>query len=127
MRRSAMDRRAFVDARAGAMAANMTPAERKLWTVLEPMGFQPQWVWSGETKNGGRWDYVTDFYLPSAALAVEVDGSVHDKRRGRDRRRTTRLAVEYGIKVIRFTNREVLRDPNGIGWKIQFEIEERRG
>lgn len=104
----------------------MTGAERRLWDAIEPMGFQAQTPWSGETKNGGRWDYVTDFYLPALNLAVEVDGSAHDKRKGRDRRRTERLRAEYGITVIRFTNNQVLRHRNEVVVAILDKMEELR-
>lgn len=101
----------------------MTGAERRLWDAIEPMGFQAQTPWSGETKNGGRWDYVTDFYLPALNLAVEVDGSAHDNRKGRDRRRTERLRAEYGITVIRFTNNQVLRHRNEVVMAILDKME----
>ena len=81
----------------------------------------------GQTKNGGRWDYILD----SAAKywdesGVEVDGSAHDKRKGRDRRRTERLRAEYGITVIRFTNNQVLRHRNEVVVAILDRMEELR-
>lgn len=126
MKRTPAERQAFTSAAAAHMRANMTGAERRLWDAIEPMGFQAQTPWSGETKNGGRWDYVTDFYLPALNLAVEVDGSSHDKRKGRDRRRTERLRAEYGITVIRFTNNQVLRHRNEVVVAILDKMEELR-
>ena len=53
--------------------------------------------------------YVVDFYYPSHRLAIEVDGSGHlsDAGRARDMERTQYLE-ESGLRVIRFTNVEVL-------------------
>jgi leucyl-tRNA synthetase len=123
MKRTSEERKAFVEARSNQMRANMTGAEAKLWEVLEPMGFDAQTVWTGQTKNGGWWTYVTDFYLPLSDLAIEVDGSVHDKTKGRDRRRTERLRVEFGIKVIRFSNNQVLKKLDEVRARIIAEME----
>jgi very-short-patch-repair endonuclease len=125
VRRTPEQRREFVEARSDQMRANMTGAEQRLWDVLEPLGFDAQSAWHGQTKNGGDWSYITDFYHPHFDLAVEVDGSVHDKRKGRDRRRTERLRVEYGIRVIRFSNNAVLRKLDEVRDRIISEMEGR--
>jgi very-short-patch-repair endonuclease len=109
------------------MEANPTLAEEAMWKILEPLGFARQYVFTGVTKNGLEWSYILDFAIPlnpDVMLCVEIDGGIHKRQRGRDRRRDTRLAGE-GIKTIRFTNREVLKDPSGIGFKIKFEMENR--
>ncbi|QZO00864.1 endonuclease domain-containing protein [Chenggangzhangella methanolivorans] len=55
--------------------------------------------------------FVLDFYCPSARLAIEVDGAVHDfaERLVRDERRDALLA-ERGIRTLRFAARDVLND-----------------
>jgi very-short-patch-repair endonuclease len=113
------------------MTENPTPAEEALWTVLEPLGFKRQVVIVGYTKNGGEWQYIADFAkldlmdgIVVGGLIVEADGGIHRKRKGRDRRRGSRLAGE-GIKTIRFTNREVLRDLGEIAFKMRYEVENR--
>ncbi|HEX5452938.1 MAG TPA: endonuclease domain-containing protein, partial [Stellaceae bacterium] len=55
--------------------------------------------------------YVLDFYCPSACLAVEVDGLVHDAavRVRRDARRDAWLD-ERGVRVMRVTTKDVLHD-----------------
>jgi very-short-patch-repair endonuclease len=54
-------------------------------------------------------EYVLDFYLPSARLAVEVDGLAHDMGDNpeRDAGRDAWLA-ERGIKVLRIPARDIL-------------------
>ena len=48
-----------------------------------------------------------DFYCPKARLAVEVDGPIHEDHKERDAQRQTMLELS-GIRVLRFTNVEVL-------------------
>ena len=43
--------------------------------------------------------------------STTLDGGVHKKKRGRDRRRDTRLATE-GIVTVRVSNNEVLKHPD---------------
>jgi len=54
-------------------------------------------------------DCVLDFYLPSARLAIEVDGKAHDRgdRPLRDARRDAWLAGR-GVRVLRVPARDVL-------------------
>jgi very-short-patch-repair endonuclease len=55
--------------------------------------------------------YILDFYLPSACLAIEVDGSTHDSatQAEHDERRTEWLAKQ-GVTVLRVAARDILRD-----------------
>ena len=57
--------------------------------------------------------FVLDFYCPSEALAVEVDGAVYDDpaRAGYDAERQRALEGR-GIRVLRFKNGEVMRTPD---------------
>ena len=53
--------------------------------------------------------YVLDFYCADLRLAIELDGGQHfsDEALHRDAERN-RYLERYGIRVIRFSNREVL-------------------
>jgi len=57
-------------------------------------------------------DNILDFYLKKCRLAIEVDGPNHSSGRQHryDEKRDRRLAA-VGIKTLRFTNEEVLRNP----------------
>src|SRR5688500_12258742 len=86
-----------------------TPAERKLWYEFLrslPVKFTRQ-------KPLGM--YIADFYCASEQLVLEVDGDSHyiDRAQQYDERRTLRLEAE-GIKVLRFTNAEVMQDFEGV-------------
>lgn len=88
---------------ARAMRVAPTNAEALLWEAVrdrrvEGMKFRRQYQIDR---------FVIDFYCASHRLAVEVDGSSHDRQVERDEARTELLAAR-GIRVIRFRNEEVL-------------------
>lgn len=109
MKRTEQDRRAFVALRANEMRQYPTPAERALRNLLQPLGFRFQVPMLGRTRNGGEYDYILDAYHEAAKLAIEADGDHHKRRaKGRDRRRSSRLGFAHGIRVLRFSNAEIL-------------------
>jgi very-short-patch-repair endonuclease len=59
--------------------------------------------------------YIVDFYCPELKLAIEIDGDVHgyEVRRIQDEDREKSLQ-KLGIKVLRFTNGEVIESINGV-------------
>ena len=99
----------------------MTPQERHLWYDFlryAPVKFYKQ-------KPLGS--YVLDFYCPSLALALEVDGSQHYENEGKqsDRERTAYLE-QQGVSVLRFSNSDVnLRFP-AVCEAILQAVEERQ-
>ena len=54
-------------------------------------------------------NFILDFYCPSCKLVVEVDGEIHIHQTEYDEASTAKLA-EYGYKVLRFTNEQVMND-----------------
>ncbi len=71
-------------------------------------------------------NYIVDFFAPRARLVVEVDGSQHvtGDHAQRDTRRDVVLA-SLGLKVLRFSSREVLKETEGVVESIYRAIEER--
>ena len=120
-RHSESESAAFLEANAERMRREPTQVEDHLWPYLEPLGFIRQFPLSGSTKNLGGWNYILDFFHDGLNLCVEVDGSVHMFRKGRDRRRDTRLAT-IGIVTLRFRNREVLTNIAGVIAKIKWAM-----
>ncbi len=59
--------------------------------------------------------FIVDFYCPQLRLAIEIDGDSHDSEEAKnyDRRRTEFFSL-YNIRVIRFTDREVIQSPMGV-------------
>ncbi len=92
-----------------------TEAEKLLWQALKNrkcagLKFRRQHPF-------GR--FVLDFYCHERALAVEVDGRIHKNRdvKERDLNRTSELE-NMGIRVIRFTNEEVIGEIGEVLRKI---------
>ena len=80
----------------------MTPEERHLWYDFL----------SKSNINAKRqkvfYNYILDFYIPEAKIAIELDGRQHGKEENResDRERDSFLAKE-GIMVLRYTNVQI--------------------
>ncbi len=88
---------------------NMTKEERHLWYDFlrnYPVRFQRQ-------KVLGR--YIADFYCAKAGIIIELDGSQHydPEEKERDRERTNFLE-NYGLRVVRVPNNEVMENFAGV-------------
>jgi len=95
-------------ARAREMRKNPTIAERKLWGYLRNF---PVKFWRQKPIN----NFIVDFYCPKLKLVIEVDGDSHFTDSGLiyDEERT-RILEGYGLRVIRFTNDEVVHNFEGV-------------
>ncbi len=64
-------------------------------------------------------DYIVDFYCPKFKLVIEVDGGQHysDDAVEKDTKRDAYLA-SHEIRVLRFTNADVLENIDGVIYKI---------
>jgi very-short-patch-repair endonuclease len=95
--------------RAKSLRRDPTPAERKLW--YEVLRDLPEKF----TRQKPLARYVVDFYCSSCALVVEVDGDSHyDAAAMRyDAERTAALRT-LGIRVLRFTNEDVMQRLEGV-------------
>jgi very-short-patch-repair endonuclease len=98
---------------------NETTQERILWSRLR----------SGDLEAKFRRqcpidDYVVDFVCLRSHLVVEVDGDTHagEAAEAEDRQRAGRLAAR-GLRVIRFTNRQVMQDLPGVLEAIRSELD----
>lgn len=95
-----------------------TSAESTLWLLLK-----------GRKLDGMKWrrqhgigPYIVDFYCPSARLAIELDGAVHDSPEAAeyDDARTRHLMAS-GVRVLRFENRVVFEQPTDVLQAIRSE------
>lgn len=64
---------------------------------------------------------MLDFYCPEAKLAIELDGRSHEERAEYDATRTGHLH-RYGIRVLRFTDDEVLMELDRVLDRIAHEL-----
>ena len=93
------------------MRSALTPAEARLWTQLQ-----------GRQLDGRKFrrqhsvgPYILDFYCPEQHLAVELDGAAHDHETAAERDDTrTHYLESVGISVVRFENRDVLENLDGV-------------
>ena len=59
--------------------------------------------------------YIVDFYIASAKLVIELDGSQHYEKEGSDTdRKREHFLSDLGIHVLRFSNLDVNRNFNGV-------------
>ena len=99
---------------------NMTKQERKLW--YDFLKHLPVTVKRQELI--GR--YIADFYIPSAHLAIELDGSQHFEKQGLAYDRSRDLFfTEQGIDVLRYPNNEIICNFPGVCEDILQQIKQR--
>ncbi len=96
-------------ANARAMRTDMSPPEAKLWHHLRAKRFHGI-KFSRQVLIG---PYIADFAAREAGLVIELDGDSHGTQVAYDERRTALIENE-GYKVIRFTNRDVLGNLDGV-------------
>ena len=98
---------------------NMTKEERHLWYDFlreYPMKFTRQ-------KVLGK--YIADFYCAKANIVIELDGSQHYENEcfANDEKRTVYLE-QYGIKVIRISNLDILKNFEGVCMYIDNAVKQ---
>ena len=100
--------------RSRALRNAMTPAERKLWSILQ-MRHIAGLKFRRQEPIG---PYIVDFVCYAARLIVEVDGGQHaELTANHDQRRDAWLASQ-GFRVLRFWNVEVLESLEGVHDRI---------
>ena len=72
-------------------------------------------------------NFILDFYSSKLLLGVEIDGDSHfePKNERYDKKRTL-LVGQYYIKVIRYTNKDVMENIEGVYEDVMRKIEVRR-
>ena len=98
----------------------MTKEEAHLWYQFlcrYPLRFRRQYVIG---------NYITDFYCHKAKLVVELDGSQHysPEEMEYDRKRTAYLESQ-GLKVMRFSNLDVMRQFRRICEAVDMAVKDR--
>ena len=95
--------------RAKELRKNMTESERKLW-----FGFLRKFKYPVLRQRPIGY-CIVDFYCAQLGLAIEIDGDSHYKTEGKKRDKTRTEELEkYGLRVLRFTNDDVLKNFEGV-------------
>lgn len=58
-------------------------------------------------------NFIVDFYCAELGWVIEIDGDSHAEQAGYDENRTT-LLQRHGLTVIRYDNRDVLNNIEGV-------------
>jgi len=98
---------------------NMTKAEKILWEELKKKEiFKARW------KRQHPIDiFIVDFYCHKFKLAIEVDGEIHLNEEIQEHDDGREYEIEkYGIKILRFTNKEIFEDIESVKNSILLEI-----
>jgi very-short-patch-repair endonuclease len=106
-----------------------TQAEKKLWNMLKnkhllnlkflrqhPIFYQ---------YNNQKSFFIADFYCHELRMVIELDGSIHMKRRDYDQIRTEILDFK-NIFVLRFKNEEIINDLDTVLEKLKEVIHKRK-
>jgi very-short-patch-repair endonuclease len=107
-----------IERRARELRARMTPAERRMWSILR-MHRQAGFYFRRQHPLAR---FIVDFCCTRVKLCIEVDGGIHDEQRERDSERTAWLE-SMGYRVLRFTNEEVLTAPRRVARRIKQELD----
>jgi very-short-patch-repair endonuclease len=90
--------------------SNPTPAEKKIWyEVLCRKQFEGYKF----TRQKPIADFIVDFYCSKLQLVIEIDGDSHAENAEYDGVRTN-ILNQYGLRVLRYTNRDVMNNIEGV-------------
>ena len=102
------------------LRTNMTNAERLLWSKIRRKQLQGYQFYRQKIIG----NYIVDFYCPKAKLVIEIDGGQHydDEEIKKDNVRDNYMR-EQRLTVLRFSDREVFENLNGVIERINEELE----
>jgi very-short-patch-repair endonuclease len=85
----------------------MTDAEKLLWSKIRSKQLKGLQFYRQKIIG----NYIADFYCPTLKLVIEVDGGQHYSAEGKDNDRMRDAYMSgAGITVIRFSDRDVLKN-----------------
>jgi len=102
--------------RAEELRNNMTEAEKVLWEKLRKSQLGVRFKAQHPIER-----FIADFYCHKAKLVIEVDGEIHKFQKEYDQGRVAELE-KYGLKIIRFTNYEVIQNTDQVIENIKMNL-----
>ena len=98
---------------------NPTEPEKKVWYYIRNAQLGQRF-----RRQVSIGDYIVDFYCPKPRFIIEIDGDSHysEVAEEKDRRRT-KYFTELGLEVVRFTNKEVAENIEGVILKIKSVVD----
>jgi very-short-patch-repair endonuclease len=96
---------------------NPTAAEKKLWQYLKGKKVEG----TDFHRQKPMLSYILDFYCPNLQIAIELDGSSHDKKESYDMKRQSEIEA-VGVYFLRFTNEQVFQELDSVITAIEQVI-----
>jgi very-short-patch-repair endonuclease len=99
------------------MRREPTEAERRLWRSLRASqlgGYKFR-------RQAPICNRIVDFFCPGKGLIVELDGDTHDPIR--DANRDEAVRATFGLTTLRFSNRDMMENPDGLLHKLLETLE----
>ena len=70
------------------------------------------------------WKFIADFYCHEVKLVIEIDGGIHLRSENKEYDISRDIILkEFKIEILRFTNDEVINEPDLVIEKIRRTIE----
>ena len=70
------------------------------------------------------WKFIADFYCHEIKLVIEIDGGIHQRPENKEYDISRDIILkEFKIEILRFTNDEVINEPDLVIEKIKGTIE----
>ncbi|MCK5332325.1 endonuclease domain-containing protein [Candidatus Parcubacteria bacterium] len=101
---------------------NPTKAEKKIWyEILQDKEFDRyKFIRQKPLDN-----FIVDYYCSELLFAIEIDGDSHAQQINYDISRTEKLN-KLGIKIVRYTNFEILDNIAGVYDDLKIKVGERK-
>ena len=97
--------------RARELRKSETETEKKFWSEILKNKKLSKYKFTRQKPIG---DFIIDFYCAKFKLGVEIDGDIHKFKHIRDFERDNLLKQEFGLRIIRYKNQEVLNNINKV-------------
>lgn len=98
---------------------NPSLAEKKIWYEIL---CRKQFKGYKFTRQKPIANFIVDFYCSQLQLVIEIDGDSHIKNKEYDKVRTDVLN-QYELKILRYTNRDVMNNIEGVYQDVMRAIE----
>jgi very-short-patch-repair endonuclease len=107
--------------RARQLRSNMTKGEVILWQRLK----KKQMMGYDFDRQKLMNQFIVDFYCKELALAIEVDGAIHDSEEAQQRDQVRQATLEsLGVRFLRFKDDDVRQHTNAVCLTIANWIKE---
>ena len=98
---------------------SMTDAESLLWSKIRGRQLNSHQFYRQKIIA----NYIADFYCPKAKLVIELDGGQHYSSDGKEKDAARdAFMAGIGLRVLRFSDRDVFENLNGVLEKIWREL-----